>query len=248
MMMGWRGASRFKEEEVFSLIFRDKLVNPGGYLNFLTQKVLNWYFWLLRSTVAIQDADLGTVRSLLGSGKAGVLATPHTILLPVVLAMRGMPATFLASQSRDGSLIAGVLQRQGFGVVRGSSSRGGVAGLAAMARALKPGQAVGLTFDGPKGPPLQAKKGIGLLAARAPESSFAVLVKFRPRFFGLWRGYVNLGSWDRFHLLLPFASLEIECVQLGTAVSGLKTEDFQIAALLELERLTQERYGALYTH
>jgi lysophospholipid acyltransferase (LPLAT)-like uncharacterized protein len=161
--------------------------------------------------------------------------------------MRGIPATFLASQSRDGSLIAGVLERQGFGVVRGSSSRGGVAGLAAMARALKPGQAVGLTFDGPKGPPLQAKKGIGLLAARAPEASFAVFVRFRPRFFGLWRGYVNLGSWDRFHLLLPFAALEIECVRLGTAVSASKSEDFQACALLELERLAQERYGAVYS-
>jgi lysophospholipid acyltransferase (LPLAT)-like uncharacterized protein len=160
--------------------------------------------------------------------------------------MRGIPATFLASQSRDGSLIAGVLERHGFGVVRGSSSRGGVAGLAAMARALKPGQAVGLTFDGPKGPPLQAKKGIGLLAARAPESSFAVLVKFRPRFFGLWRGYVNLGSWDRVHLLLPFAALEIECVRLGTADSGLNSEDFQVSALLELERCARDRYGALY--
>lgn len=89
----------------------DRVINPRSYLDMLSAMVLSGYFWLLKVTVSIGDADLTHVRSLLRSGKTVVLATPHTVLLPAVLAMRGIPATFLASQSRDGALIAGVLER-----------------------------------------------------------------------------------------------------------------------------------------
>ena len=109
----------------------------------------------------------------------------------------------VVSQSRDGEILAQVLQRLGYHLARGSSSRGG---LRAVRQALdllqKTGNDVVLTVDGPKGPRHVAKEGAVYLAhrARAPLVPIRVAVSRAKRFNR---------AWDRFQLPLPGARCEI---------------------------------------
>lgn len=206
-----------------------------------SERVLINYYKLLVKTVRVEREGFDVVASRLESGQAVALAAPHSILLIAVLALHRIPATFLASQSRDGGLITAVLEAGGFRVVRGSSSRGSVSGLAASLRALEPGRAVGLTFDGPKGPPLVPKKGVALISRKSGGGLFLLLSEIRPRWCGLYRGCVNLRSWDRFHLLLPFACVRVRAVPVPC---GNDVPDLTV--LQELESLSRESLGGLY--
>ncbi|HEX5708583.1 MAG TPA: lysophospholipid acyltransferase family protein [Pyrinomonadaceae bacterium] len=102
----------------------------------------------------------------------------------------------MTSQSFDGEYIARFIQRFGYGAARGSSTRGGVGALVEMARLVRRGCPTGFMIDGPRGPRHVAKMGAVLLAKKTgqPVLPFSV----NPRRF------VELPSWDRTRLPLPF--------------------------------------------
>jgi lysophospholipid acyltransferase (LPLAT)-like uncharacterized protein len=227
----------------------DAAVDHGGlsmaqdkktFFEFSVKAVLLCYFRLLQWTVRFESPLLEPVRQRVQQGLPCVLCTPHSLLLPSVLAMKGFKATFLASRSRDGELIAHVLEHSGFNMARGSSSRGGVPGLAELLRVLRAGGIVGVTHDGPKGPPLVPKPGVALLARHAENGVFLLLPRFKKRLGGLWPGVIRLGSWDRFHLVLPFARIEV--LVLAPSSNG-NMEDL----LKALESMGREVLGELYT-
>ncbi|MBD3666551.1 MAG: lysophospholipid acyltransferase family protein, partial [Kangiella sp.] len=97
---------------------------------------------------------------------------------------------------RDGQIIARTVGHFGIKTVAGSSSKGGAQALRAMVKALKAGDCVGITPDGPRGPRMRATDGIVNLARLAG-------VPIIPATFGATRGRV-LGSWDRFLVAWPF--------------------------------------------
>src|SRR5947199_9857182 len=83
----------------------------------------------------------------------------------------------LISRHRDGSYLAELSERWGYRVVRGSSRRGGEAGLLGLVRYLREGGEVALTPDGPRGPVERMKP--GALAAAQPAD--AVVIAAGPR-------------------------------------------------------------------
>ena len=103
----------------------------------------------------------------------------------------------MTSQSFDGEYIARFIQRFGYGAVRGSSTRGGVAALVEMIRLMRAGLPMGFTIDGPKGPKYVAKIGACLLAKKTgnPLMPFAVEAE------KFWR----LKSWDNLQIPKPFS-------------------------------------------
>lgn len=102
----------------------------------------------------------------------------------------------LISQHRDGQIIARTVGHFGIKTVAGSSSKGGAQALRAMVKALKAGDCVGITPDGPRGPRMRATDGAVALA----RLSGAPII---PATFGAARGKV-LQSWDRFLVAWPF--------------------------------------------
>ena len=102
----------------------------------------------------------------------------------------------LISQHRDGQIIARTVGHFGIKTVAGSSSKGGAQALRAMVKALKAGDCVGITPDGPRGPRMRATDGAVALA----RLSGAPII---PATFGAARGKV-LPSWDRFLVAWPF--------------------------------------------
>jgi len=130
-----------------------------------------------------------------------VFAFRHGEQLAVLGTHAGLPVTALASRSRDGELAARVIERLGFEAIRGSSSRGGLAALAAGRRVLRGGRSLALTVDGPRGPAGEPKPGAAALSrmARAPLCWVKVEVSRA----------VRLKSWDRFLIPLPFARITV---------------------------------------
>jgi hypothetical protein len=140
-----------------------------------------------------------------------VFAFWHRSLLVAAHRFRDMGITILVSSSFDGELITRTTELLGFHVVRGSSSRGGAAGLRAMQQAYAEGHCCAITADGPRGPVDIAKPGTARLAQSAGEPG----ADGKPA--GTWVGcfYVlperawQLHSWDRFMIPKPFSRVVV---------------------------------------
>ncbi len=102
----------------------------------------------------------------------------------------------LASRNHDGEVARLGYERFGFISVRGSSSKGGAAGLRALVDAMKDGHITIITPDGPRGPRRQAAPGIIKVAELTGAPIFASA--------GSVSHAVVLKSWDRMMFPLPF--------------------------------------------
>jgi lysophospholipid acyltransferase (LPLAT)-like uncharacterized protein len=99
-----------------------------------------------------------------------VLSFFHGTQWPLLAWRRRRPTLVMVSHSADGAMQARALALLGFRVVRGSSSRGGARGLAAIVRAMRRGGVdAAFAVDGPRGPDGAVKPG----AARAGRPSRA---------------------------------------------------------------------------
>ncbi len=140
-----------------------------------------------------------------------VLAFLHGKQWPLLAWRRRRSTVVMVSLSKDGEMQTRALSMLGLTVVRGSSSRGGARGLAALVRALRSGgRDAAFAVDGPRGPYGVPKPGVLLAARRAG----AVLV---PMGSAIERPKVFERAWDRFALAWPFARV---CVVLGAPLDA----------------------------
>ena len=112
---------------------------------------------------------------------------------------RGRRISVLVSQSGDGELIARTVARLGIDSSRGSSSRGGIAGMRSSLRKASEGWDLAFTPDGPRGPAREVQPGVILAAASTglpivPVAIAASRAKL-------------LRSWDRFLIPLPLSTI-----------------------------------------
>jgi hypothetical protein len=175
----------------------------------------------LRVTLRVApELDPGEQRPL-------VLAFWHGQQLPLLAWPRRRRLSVLVSWSSDGELQAGVMRALGMDVVRGSSSRGGAAGLAALIkRLLGGGRDAAFAVDGPRGPVRRAKPG----AARAAELAGGVLV---PMACACERVRTLTRAWDQFELPLPFSRVAIV---LGAPIEPGPNVDQRLETALERGR------------
>jgi lysophospholipid acyltransferase (LPLAT)-like uncharacterized protein len=184
--------------------------------------------WL--STLRVQvvaDPSLARV-----ADRPWVLAFFHGRLWPLLAWRRRGPTAVLVSWSRDGSILTQVLRLLGMSVVRGSSSRGGARGLAAIVRVMKRDHVdSAFAVDGPRGPHGVVKPG-AVLAARA---AGGVLV---PMGSAVARGYIFRNAWDRFTLAWPFTRV---IVTLGAPIEpGGESAHAQLEAEVRRANATAE--------
>jgi lysophospholipid acyltransferase (LPLAT)-like uncharacterized protein len=107
----------------------------------------------------------------------------------------------MVSASRDGGLLARVLENFGIEPVRGSSSRRGPQALIEMTSCAERGLDLAITPDGPRGPRYEAQEGV---IATAQLTGLPIL----PASYHLnWK--IRLNSWDGFQIPLPFARCSV---------------------------------------
>ncbi|MGB6156987.1 MAG: lysophospholipid acyltransferase family protein [Acidobacteriaceae bacterium] len=172
----------------------------------------------------------------------GIFCFWHRCTLPAGWYFRKFRCSILISQSFDGELIARTLGLLGYGSVRGSSSRGGAAGLMALREVLGRGEPVVFTADGPRGPIYQTKIGPVKLAAMTGETmgSFYLLPE------RAW----TMGSWDRFLVPLPFSRVLVSWARTVSApepdadAAVLEAKRVELNEALERARLRAEEHIA----
>ena len=135
---------------------------------------------------------------LMQGGRPFIAAFWHGRLLMAPTGWRSRaPLSVMISQHRDGEMIARTVQHFGVSTVRGSTTRGGSKALRELLQAVKNGQNVAITPDGPRGPRMRAQSGIVLLA----RLSGAPII---PATYAVSRRKLT-SSWDRFVIALPFS-------------------------------------------
>ena len=125
----------------------------------------------------------------------------------------------LISASRDGDLLADAVQRFGYDVIRGSSSRLGASAILQLTQVLASGRDVVITPDGPLGPAYELGPGIIFLA----QKSGAAVLPMNLEYSRCWR----LGSWDRFIVPRPFAKVRVLINRPHNVKSTTTPEEFE---------------------
>ena len=131
-----------------------------------------------------------------------IVAFWHCAILASACRFGPLHVAVLISDSFDGELIARTSRLLGYRPVRGSSTRGGAAGLRALEDAYNAGNICAFTVDGPRGPARVAKYGAVRLAELTGAPLIGVYHAQPDRFW-------QLRSWDGFMIPKPFATITI---------------------------------------
>ena len=173
----------------------------------------------LRATVRLRHHGDERMREWERRGEHFILAFWHRHLLLMPYAYRGKGISVLVSQSKDGELIARTVARLGIDSSRGSSSRGGAAGMRSLLRKAAEGWDIAFTPDGPRGPLREVQPGVILAAA-------ATGLPIQPVALAATREK-ELRSWDRFVVPKPFSTVH---VVYGEPLAGERRGDTAAAA------------------
>ena len=167
-----------------------------GKLKFFLVGVLgSWIIKLLGMTIRIDDEPKGFTKKT--SNLQVIYAFWHGMMLVPAYVGRSWRIQVLISRHSDGEYIAQVIKWMGFGVVRGSTTRGGMRAAKAMVDKARQGYPLGITPDGPRGPRFVVQPGSIFLSQKTGLPIIPVVV-------GLSR-YWELPSWDRFCIPKPFS-------------------------------------------
>ncbi len=156
-----------------------------------------------------------------GDYRPPILCFWHDRIFPATYFFRDRGIVVMSSISFDAEYTARCIQRFGFGVIKGSSTRGGTRALVEMIRLMKTGTPSAFTIDGPKGPRYQVKPGPALLAKRTgcPIVPFTVETsRFR-----------SLGTWDKLQIPIPFSRAKVFFGEPITVSSDADDNDLEAA-------------------
>jgi lysophospholipid acyltransferase (LPLAT)-like uncharacterized protein len=131
-------------------------------------------------------------------GERAIGAFWHRSIFSAVWCWQNRGVVVMNTTNFDGQWTRRVIEGLGFVTAQGSSSRGGLRGLAVMARKIEEGHDVAFTIDGPRGPRYVAKPGPVMLARRTGQPIILFHV-------GLERAYTFQKSWDLFQIPQPFS-------------------------------------------
>jgi lysophospholipid acyltransferase (LPLAT)-like uncharacterized protein len=162
----------------------------------LGSKVAGKIIWLLKRTVKLEIVGQEHLDGLMNDGGKAIFAFWHGNMIIPMMEHIGSGVHVLVSQHGDGEIIARILTSLGYGLVRGSSTRGGSEALKTMIRLFRKQGIIGITPDGPKGPYRELKIGAVILAQSTgvpvlPMSAYTSSPKF-------------LNSWDKLLVVKPF--------------------------------------------
>ena len=163
-------------------------------------KLIGWVGYVVIAcigcTVRWRSVGGENLDAILQSGHRAIFTFWHGRIFPSTYFWRNRGIVVMTSQNLDGEGIAQCIERFGFGVARGSSSRGGFRALAQLVRDIRRGKDAAFTIDGPRGPRYIAKQGPILLAFKTGAAVFCFHISMKHR--------IQLKSWDEFQIPIPF--------------------------------------------
>lgn len=171
-------------------------------LRVLGNLLLNFLLDLLCRTLRIKIINEQVIDSLVKQNKNFVFAFWHRTMLVHWFINRNKKFAALTSLSKDGDLLANLLDKWKYRVVRGSSSRGGEDALSNMVEYAKRDYSVAITPDGPRGPIFEFKAGAVITAKRT-----GIPVVLAGTYYLKKR---TLNSWDKMEIPKFFSEVYIK--------------------------------------
>lgn len=107
----------------------------------------------------------------------------------------------LVSQSNDGEIIAAILSKLGYNLIRGSASRGGFKAAKEMLKAIKSGEDIAFTVDGPRGPLYSLNPSLFRIA----QSSGATIIPL----VSSVKNKLIFNSWDKYTVPFYFSTFNM---------------------------------------
>ncbi len=204
----------------------------------LTIRLLGFAFYvftyLIGKTIRFEVEGWENLEKIESAGKIPILAFWHNRIFLATYYFRFRGIIVMSSQSFDSEYVARFIQRFGFGIVKGSSTRGGVGGLIEMIRLAKKGFPTGFSVDGPKGPVYEAKTGTLLLAKKTenPILPFSVEAK------KFW----TIKSWDKLQIPKPFTRAKIligKPIDVSKEIDDFEMENKHLELQNKLDELVE---------
>lgn len=187
------------------------------------------FYRTLSLTWRVRLIEPESLKSALKNQTPVVLAHWHGDELALLTIAKRYRLATIASQSKDGELMAKVLKLLGAKTSRGSSSRGAVQALKGLLRLVKEGANCSFAVDGPKGPIYKVKPGVFELSRMINAPIFAAGVSVD-------RAWHFSRSWNKTYLPKPFAKVQIMWIEAMPALErGTDPRNPDLA--LELEGL-----------
>lgn len=172
-----------------------------GMLRFLGDHFLYYAVTALCKSLKIKKQNYEVIENLKAKKQNYVLAFWHgTMILPWYL--HGAPDfAALTSKSKDGDLLAKILKKWKYKVVRGSSSTGGDVALGIMVDYAQNKYSIAITPDGPRGPKYKFKAGAVITAKKSGIPIVLAGVGFKKK--------KMLSNWDKFEIPYFFTTAKI---------------------------------------
>lgn len=175
--------------------FRQRfLIRFGGWVFYALVKVIGM-------TLRYEIDGIDQMKSDDERFRSPILCFWHDRIISSTYFFRGRGIVVMSSISFDAEYTARCIQRFGFGVIKGSSTRGGTRALVEMIRLMKEGIPTAFTIDGPKGPRYEAKPGPALLAKRTGNPIIPFIIETT--------GFRALSTWDKLQIPRPFSRARV---------------------------------------
>jgi lysophospholipid acyltransferase (LPLAT)-like uncharacterized protein len=185
---------------------------------------------VLCPTLRFEELGMHHYRESRARGEPVISAFWHRCIISATWYWRNRGVVVMNTTNFDGQWTRRVIEHLGFGTAQGSSTRGGLRGLAVMARRLDEGLDTAFTIDGPRGPRYVAKPGPVMLARKTGRPIYVFHI-------GVQKAHTLEKAWDLMAIPHPFSRAVIVSAPLILVSPDADAE--------ELERKQAEMQAAL---
>ena len=176
-------------------IFKKNVLQYLG--NTIAKPLIN----VLCNTLKIEEVNKAQIDTRISSGQNLVFAFWHGTMLAPWYQLKKYQPSAIVSKSKDGDILVNILQRWGYEVERGSSSKSGKEVLEKLVEKAKQNRNITITPDGPRGPEKIMKPGAVIIAKKANVPLVLVGVNYDKKRI--------LKSWDKFEVPKFFSKVKI---------------------------------------
>jgi hypothetical protein len=173
--------------------------NQKKFLRFIGIRAASFFISVLLKSVRIKFRNREAVEKLVGEKKNFVVAFWHGSMMLGWYLHRGINCAALVSKSKDGDVLAHILSKWNYKVVRGSSHIGGKEALEMMLDLTNQNFSLTITPDGPTGPIHKMKAGAVVVAKKSKIPLLMLGIGIKNK--------IVLKSWDNFEIPKPFTKI-----------------------------------------
>jgi len=205
---------------------------------FLLSLLGRWIFQLLFFLNKVSVLGEENLLKLIKSGKPIMLCVWHgRLLFPSWYIRHHTTLHIISSRHADSEILAHILRKWGYGLIRGSTKKGGISVIREMTKIFSKGGMIAVTNDGPKGPARIAKSGSIGLAIKNNVKIISVT--------GSATKYWQVKSWDSFMLPKPFGKIQIVVSAPMDITEQLSTSNEEVRFLSEFINYYQDKADRL---